>query len=121
MEPELIGQFDPEWLVTLMSPSFFSRHRVCSVDHIRDVVAAEFKLPGHFQFTWENRTAHIVAARQVAMYLVRELCGWTFPRIGISFKRDHSTVIHSCNIVAARMRQNPQFARLVDRLMAECR
>ncbi len=121
MEPELIGQFDPAWLVTLMSPSFFLRHRAAPLDRIRDVVRLEFRLPANTDFSKKDNRAHICAGRHVAIYLVWALCGWSFPRIGMSFKRDHSTVIHPCNIVARRMRQNPQFARMVERLMEQCR
>ncbi len=115
MEPELIGQFDPEWLVALSQP------RIDLLDRIRDVVRSEFRLSPEFDFATETRRAHVSAARHVAAYLVRELCGWSFPRIGMSFRRNHATVIHSCNVVARRMRQNPQFARLVERLMEQCR
>src|SRR5216684_7924704 len=122
MEPELIGRFDPEWLLPWWTKTSQRRLSwVTKLSRICDVVRTEFGLPANFAFHVKNRTAHFAAARQVAMYLVRALCGWPFPRIGRSFKRDHTTVIHSCNVVARRMRQNPQFARLVERLMAECR
>ncbi len=113
MKPELIRQFDSEWLVALV--------RRDSLDRILDVVRLDFRLPANFDFSTKDNRGHVCIARHVAAYLLRELSGWPFPRIGISFKRDHSTIVHSYEVVARRMRQNPQFARLVERLMAECK
>src|SRR5271169_2278004 len=57
-----------------------------------------------------KRRHRLAGARQVAMYLSRELAGggWmgrrrqaaSFPRIGMAFARDHTSVIHACNVVA---------------------
>ncbi len=62
------------------------------------------------------RTQHIAMARQVAMYLVRELTAYSFPRIAEYFGRDHSTVIHAHALVARRVANEPQFASLMARL-----
>jgi hypothetical protein len=76
-----------------------------------------------------KRRHHLAGARQVAMYLSRELAGggWTgprrraasFPRIGMAFARDHTSVIHACNAVARRRAADPEFARLLDRIARE--
>ena len=45
-----------------------------------------------------KRTQKIVLARQVAMYLARELTDNSLPKIGKEFGgRDHSTVLHAYN------------------------
>lgn len=49
------------------------------------------------------RTSHVAAARHVASYLFRRLTGYSFPRIGELMRRDHSTVIHSYNLIAKEM------------------
>ena len=47
-----------------------------------------------------NRTQEISNARQVAMYLSREMTSLSYSSIGLRFGgRDHSTVIHACNKV----------------------
>ncbi len=44
----------------------------------------------------QKRSQNIVLARQIAMYLSRELTDLSLPKIGHQFgKRDHSTVIHA--------------------------
>lgn len=76
-----------------------------------------------------KRRHRLSGARQVAMYLSRELAGggWmgrrrqaaSFPRIGIAFARDHTSVIHACNVVARRRLADADFARLLDRIARE--
>jgi chromosomal replication initiator protein len=54
----------------------------------------------HFGFTriallGEGREAPVALARHMAMHLVRELHGFSFPRIGRAFGRDHTSVLHA--------------------------
>jgi len=44
-------------------------------------------------------------ARQVAMYLVRQLTNLSLPEIGQQFARDHTTVLHSINKVDAELKK----------------
>ncbi len=49
----------------------------------------------------KRRTGRIAQARQVAMYLVREMTEASLPQIGDNFGgRTHSTVLHSCNKIS---------------------
>lgn len=51
-----------------------------------------------------KRTARLTQARQIAMYLAREVTMASLPQIGEAFGgRAHSTVLHSCNKVAEDM------------------
>jgi chromosomal replication initiator protein len=51
------------------------------------------------------------------MYLMRDLMGMQLVEIGASFGgRDHSTVIHSLERVAAMMKEDPSFAQRVGRI-----
>ena len=55
----------------------------------------------------KKKTAGISNARQIAMYIIRELTGSSLPQIGEYFSgRDHSTVHHSINQVEMRMEEN---------------
>lgn len=65
----------------------------------------------------KTRTKALTAPRQVAMYLMRELLGLQLVEIGAAFGgRDHSTVIHSLDRVAATIREDPTFAQRIARL-----
>ncbi len=67
----------------------------------------------------KKKTSEIVLARQVAMYLCRSLTDNSLKLIGESFGgRDHSTVIHACNLVANKMLHEPLFREKIDRLSA---
>jgi chromosomal replication initiator protein len=44
-----------------------------------------------------SRSRQLVNARQIAMYLCRELTDQSLPKIGQKFHRDHSTIMHACN------------------------
>jgi len=50
-----------------------------------------------------SRVAKVAWARQVAMYLARELTDDTLPAIGRAFGRNHTTVLHACKRTADRM------------------
>ena len=54
-----------------------------------------------------TRVARVAWARQVAMYLSRELTDATLPAIGEAFGRTHTTVMHACRRTAERMAEDP--------------
>jgi len=53
-----------------------------------------------------RRIQHLSFVRQVAMYLCRKLTKGSFPEIRALFGRDHSTVIHSYNLIGRRLELN---------------
>jgi chromosomal replication initiator protein len=65
----------------------------------------------------KTRTKALTTPRQVAMFLCRELLGVQLVEIGQAFGgRDHSTVIHSLDRVAAEMSADAEFAKRVENL-----
>ncbi|MDR1100744.1 MAG: chromosomal replication initiator protein DnaA [Clostridiales bacterium] len=64
-----------------------------------------------------SRARTIVAPRQIAMYLCRELTEQSLPEIGRVFGgRDHSTVLHAVNKVKREMEENLHILATVNRL-----
>jgi len=61
-----------------------------------------------------NRRPKPSVARQVAMYLVREITGLPFARIGTAFQRGHSTVLSAHRRVVSLISGDPQFAERVN-------
>lgn len=54
-----------------------------------------------------KRTQNIVLARQIAMYLAREMTDNSLPKIGKEFGgRDHSTVLHAYNKIKSMLAQD---------------
>jgi chromosomal replication initiator protein len=63
----------------------------------------------------QDRRPKVAFARQVAMYLARELTDESLPAIGKGFGgRNHSTVMHAHRRIAASLASDAETARLVD-------
>ena len=68
--------------------------------------------------TGKGRKKDVVLARQIAMYLSREFTGNTLSKIGLHFgKRDHSTVIHACNLIEKKIKTNNAFKNKINKLI----
>ena len=68
----------------------------------------------------KTRKKEIVLARQVAMYLSKELTKCSLKTIGLNFGgRDHSTVIHACNTVEEMKLIDSTVKHLVDNLRTQ--
>ena len=52
-----------------------------------------------------DRSHTVVEARQIAMYLCRELTDLSLPKIGQAFGRDHTTVMHANKKITALMKE----------------
>jgi chromosomal replication initiator protein len=67
----------------------------------------------------KTRTKNLTVPRQVAMYMMRELLGMQLVEIGAAFGgRDHSTVIHSLERVAAMTKEDSAFAQRIGKIQA---
>lgn len=86
------------------------RHVTCD-----DVITA---VAGYYNVKVEDikgprRNREITVPRQIAMYLCREMVDVSLEMIGTRFNRDHSTVMHACQKVAAEKDQSPSLASLI--------
>lgn len=54
----------------------------------------------------DSRSKPIVKTRQVAMFCCREFLGMTYPEIGKTMGRDHSTVMHGCKQIREFVNNN---------------
>ena len=62
----------------------------------------------------QSRSRDVVAARQLAMYLIRRMHATSLDGIGKEFgNRDHSTILHSLDNVEKQMQTDPKFAERV--------
>ena len=69
-----------------------------------------------------SRTRPLVTARQVAMYLTRDLTDYSYPAIGRVFgKRDHTTVIHAVDKITGQMQERRQIYEQVTELIQKIR
>lgn len=87
-----------------------------SIDQIQHTVSEFFNLPTDL-LRAKTRKQEIVAARQVAMYLAKELTNSSLKTIGLHFGgRDHSTVIHAYQSVEDRINTDAVFKQNVEQL-----
>jgi chromosomal replication initiator protein len=69
--------------------------KIITVEAVKEAVVKYYKLKMSDMIT-KKRTQPVAFARQVAMYIARELTELSLPEIGQNFGgRDHSTVIHA--------------------------
>ena len=62
----------------------------------------------------KRRTRDVAIARQVAMYLARDLTEMSLPQIGDALGgRDHTTVMHGCNKISALFDKDDRMRRQV--------
>jgi len=66
----------------------------------------------------KGRTKEIAYARQIAMYLSRELTNLSLPKIGENFgNRDHSTVMHACDKIKDLLKHDEQTKNIINYLV----
>lgn len=84
-----------------------------SIDSITKIVCEEFNVEEN-KVREKNRKKEVVLARQIAMYLSKELTKSSLKTIGLHFGgRDHSTVIHSYNNIEKLTKEDISLSELV--------
>jgi chromosomal replication initiator protein len=88
------------------------------VEEIQERVSATFGV-SRSELVGSGRAATPLSARQVAIYLTRELTDLSLPQIGRLYGgRDHSTVLNSIRRVESRLSEDAAFAAQVQALRA---
>jgi chromosomal replication initiator protein len=88
----------------------------CGITEIIDAAASEFGVERQALLARDRRPT-VATARQVAMYLARELTAHSLPEIGRGIGgRSHTTVLHAVNRVSAAMSSDPNMQSAVDNL-----
>ena len=76
------------------------------VQKIIEFVAKSFGVSPS-DITSDNRQANIALARQVCMYVIKEVTDLKLNEIGKYFNKNHSTVLHSMDQAKLKMDKNP--------------
>lgn len=92
--------------------------RSVSIAEIKALVAAHYEVSVS-DLEGDSRAKAITHARQVAIFLARELTNSSFPLIGAEFgNRNHSTIMHACHKIKNLLR-TPLFAQELSELQRE--
>ena len=93
-----------------------------TIDKIQKVVARHFNLEFK-DMKSKRRTDAVAFPRQIAMYLARTLTDeFSTTDIGDAFGgKDHTTVMHACNKIKARMATDPYFVAKINQISQDIR
>lgn len=92
-----------------------------SINHIKRKVCDYFNI-SNSELCSKDRSKDIAFARQIAMYLARELTNVSLPKIGENFgNRDHSTVMHACDKIKSMLQTDPDTKSIVTVLISNIR
>ena len=84
-----------------------------SVEHVIDAVCHYFRIKPQDIIT-SSRKQNLVQARQLTVYLTQKHTNMSSCQIGARIRRDHSTVLHSCNQVTNRLQTDKSFKRILE-------
>ena len=112
------GALDLEMAQKVLADIVGKTRKEVTIESIQKKTADHFKIEPAMM-TAKKKTATIALARQVAMYLSRCLTDSSLKSIGASFGgRDHSTVIHACDLISKRMAGDSTFREKIDKISA---
>ena len=86
-----------------------------TIADIQKEVEAFFKV-SHADLVGKKRTRNIIYARQIAIYLSRQMLDLPFNDIGKKFNRDHSTVMYSVTNVEEKMKESRELQEEIEAL-----
>ncbi len=84
---------------------------------IKKAVASYYKIKVS-EMESPKRSRNIAYPRQIAIYLIRELCPkYSFPKIGEIFGgRDHTTILHSYEKITEELDYSPDLAQIINNI-----
>ena len=83
------------------------------IDEIIKAVSSQYQIPEN-DILSKRKTAPVVFARQIAMYIARETTELTYKAIGQCFGKDHTTVIFSVEKTESYLKDHPFEKEMVD-------
>ncbi len=91
--------------------------RPLTINLIRRFVSDYFSI-SELELNSKSRTKEVAEARQIAMYLSRELTNMSLPKIGENFgNRDHTTVMHACDKIKSLISTDSEVRNVVQILI----
>jgi chromosomal replication initiator protein len=107
---------NPDLLDSVLPGNRGSRKPSTSVEEIQQQVASSFGV-SRAELVGSTRAATPLRARQVAIYLTREMTDLSLPQIGRLYGgRDHSTVLNSIRRIEARFAEDDDLASRIHNL-----
>ena len=97
----------------LMDMKGVKKDRIISIDTVQKVVTRYYKVSEN-EIIGKGRRKEVALARQVMMYLCREMCNASLKTIGLRLGgRDHTTVMYGVREIGKRTRNDDAFKKEV--------
>jgi len=101
----------------ILQGSIRNGHKEITLEEIIQKVGTTYQI-SRTEINSKRKQAQIAWARQVGMYLARNLTDYSLKLIGEFFGgRDHSTVVHACSVVSQTLKTNLNQKRKVDQII----
>ncbi|RMG66695.1 MAG: chromosomal replication initiator protein DnaA [Calditrichaeota bacterium] len=111
----IVAQLFPHW----NGVNGLSCRKKEGLEHIIEAVSEYFNIPVDVLRS-RSRKREVVLARQIAMYLVRELTGESLARIGYHFSDvHHSSVLYAFRRIQTQMQQSPMLRTTVQQIRSK--
>lgn len=94
---------------------FDTARKKVRIDTVQGVVE-EFYHVSHEDMISRKRTKNIAFPRHVAIYLANSMCELSLVAVGEAFGRNHTTAIHSIEVVEKKMKEDARFGEELQQL-----
>lgn len=103
--------------IKMTNPSFESNRKI-GIDTIQQVTADYFNIKVQ-DLSSRKRPDNIARARQIAMFITRNMTDYSLVQIGQYFGgKDHTTVMHAINKVEKLSKEDPKFKATIDEIIS---
>jgi len=100
---------DLEMAAEILEEHFSNSRKKLSMDAIVKIVAENYGISVETLKLKGRGSKEVVLARQIAMYLIRNILNKSYEYTGKYFSRDHSTALYSCKLIEKRMKKEISF------------
>ncbi|MDR0517078.1 MAG: ATP-binding protein [Fibromonadaceae bacterium] len=107
---------DIEMAAEILEEHFVNSHRTVSMENITKAVAVHYGMSVDILKQKSRGSKEAALARQVAMYLIRDMHKKSFEHIGKHFNKDGSTVVYACKSIDKKMQKEIPFKLEVNKI-----
>lgn len=115
---QLIRKVSKEQLLKGLDEGALKKTIVRTPEDVMEIVADYFKITKS-DLIGQERRKEILLPRQIGMYLIRQELNCSYERIGDDFGRNHTTVLHSCEKIMAKLRKDRKLVRDLNAIKQE--
>ncbi|MGQ9632992.1 MAG: chromosomal replication initiator protein DnaA [Bryobacteraceae bacterium] len=96
---------------------FYPAEKRITIESVQKSVADHYGIPVA-QLKQKSNSRRITEPRQLAMYIAKEVTGASLPEIGRAFGgKHHTTVLHSIQKIESWRQRDPEFNRIIQKLI----